>query len=162
MTKKFSQNPKVWINYAHFFFNSASPPLPDRGRALLARALQALPSHTHISLTTKFAQLEFKSSPGDPERGRTIFEGLLAQWPKRWDVWNILLDMEIRLGDEEQIRRIFGRVTEAKGMKPKKAKWFFKRWLDWEEQHGNAKSIENVKARAAEFVRNAKSMADDS
>lgn len=70
--------------------------------------------------------------------------------------------MEIRLGDEEQIRRIFGRVTEAKGMKPKKAKWFFKRWLDWEEQHGNAKSIENVKARAAEFVRNAKSMADDS
>ena len=63
-----------------------------------------------------------------------------------------MLDLEIKLGDKEQIRRLFGRVTGSK-LKAKKAKYFFKKWLEWEEKEGDEKSSENVKARAAEFVR---------
>lgn len=150
MVKKFSQDPKVWLNYATFLFDHVSS--PDRGRALLPRAMQSLPKFTHLDLTSKFAQLEFRSKNGDAERGRTIFEGLLSTFPKRLDLWNVLLDLEMKYGDKEQARRLFGRVTASK-LKSKKAKFFFKRWLDFEEKAGDAKSAEKVKARAAEYVR---------
>ncbi|KAI9757772.1 MAG: rRNA biogenesis protein rrp5, partial [Candelina submexicana] len=150
MIKKFSQAPKVWINYATFLFDTLAS--PDRARALLPRAMQSLPQYAHLELTSKFAQLEFRSPNGDPERGRTIFEGLLDTFPKRLDLWNVLLDLEIKQGDKEQVRRLFGRVTSSK-LKSRKAKFFFKRWLDYEEKQGDKKSIENVKARAAEYVR---------
>ena len=150
MIKKFSQDPKIWLNYATFLFDtSASPSL---ARALLPRAMQSLPKHTHLDLTSKFAQLEFRSSNGDAERGRTIFEGLLTTFPKRLDLWNILLDLEIKQGDNEQVRRLFGRVTSS-NLKARKAKYFFKRWLKFEEREGDLKNCEKVKARAAEYVR---------
>jgi len=44
------------------------------------------------------------------------------------------------------------RVTSQK-LKSKKAKFFFKRWLEYEEKEGDAKSRERVKALAAEYVR---------
>jgi rRNA biogenesis protein RRP5 len=123
--------------------------------------MQSLPSHAHIAITSKFAQLEFKSPNGDAERGRTLFEGMLSQWPKRWDLWNVLLDMEIRAGDADQIRRLFERIIAGRGLKPKKAKWFFKRWLQWEDKMGDAKAVEKVKARAAAFVQMAKISAEE-
>jgi rRNA biogenesis protein RRP5 len=155
LVKKFSQNPKNWLNYATFLFNTVNE--PARARDLLPRAMQSLPPFHHLDLTTKFALLEFRPN-GDPERGRTLFEGLISTFPKRLDLWNVLLDAEIKLGGEgnkEQVRRLFGRVTGGK-LKPQKAKYFFKRWLEWEEREGDAKSQEMVKARASEYVRKAK------
>ena len=150
MVKKFSQNPKVWLNYATFLFNTVGA--PARARALLPRAMQSLPKYDHLDITSKFAQLEFRSPNGDAERGRTIFEGLVSTFPKRIDLWNVLLDLEIKQGDKEQVRRLLERVTTGK-LKPRKAKYFFKRWLDFEEKEGNVKSCEMVKAKAAEYVR---------
>ena len=37
-------------------------------------------------------------------------------------------------------------------LKPKKARWFFKRWLAFEEQEGDEMSLDKVKARAAQYV----------
>lgn len=152
MTKKFSQSPTVWYNYAHFLFNTLAS--PDRGRALLARATQALPPHTHLPLTLKFAALEFHSENGSPERGRTIFEGVLAKWSKRLDIWAQLLDLEIKSGDKSIIRGIFERVARIKGLKPKGAKGWFRRWSEWEEVNGDKKSQEKVRALAEEWVKN--------
>ena len=114
--------------------------------------MQSLPQFTHIDLTSKFAQLEFNSKNGDPERGRTIFEGLLSAFPKRVDLWNVLLDAEMKGGDKEQVRRLFERITSSK-LKVKKARFFFKRWLAFEEREGDEEMVEKVKARAAEFVK---------
>ena len=114
--------------------------------------MQALPKHTHLDLTSKFAQLEFRSPNGDSERGRTVFEGLLNTFPKRLDLWNVLLDLEIKQGDKEQVRRLFERVTSSK-LKARKAKFFFKRWLEFEEREGDQKTQERVKALAAKYVR---------
>lgn len=155
--KKHGKSPDLHLNYATFLMTTLAA--PDRARALLPRAMQSLPPHTHLALTSKFAQLEFTSPNGEPERGRTVFETLLAQWPKRLDLWNVLLDLEIqRGGDKEVVRKIFERVTSAgKGggpsLKIKQAKFFFKRWLDFEEKEGDGKSQERVKALAAEFVK---------
>ena len=155
--KKFSQTPSMYLNYATFLMTTASA--PDRARALLPRAMQTLPSHTHLALTSKFAQLEFKH--GNPERGRTIFETLLSQWPKRLDLWNVLLDMEIShpASNEEVVRRLFERITGAgqgSHLKPQKAKFFFKRWLEYEEKAGDARSQQRVKTLAAEYVKSQK------
>ncbi|KAL1969698.1 hypothetical protein VTN77DRAFT_8251 [Rasamsonia byssochlamydoides] len=174
LKKKIFHSPKFYINYATFLFDTMAA--PDRGRALLPRALQSLPSHTHIEVTSKFGQLEFRSPNGDVERGRTVFEGLLSSFPKRVDLWNVLLDLEIKIGDNEQVRRLFQRVLGVpnksqskkngpvvaeegrKKLKPKQARFFFKKWLAFEEklaatEGGNEKMVEEVKARAAEYVK---------
>lgn len=53
---------------------------------------------------------------------------------------------------KEQVRSLFERVTSAK-LKSKKAKFFFKKWLEYEEREGDTKSQERVKVKAAEYVR---------
>ena len=128
---------------------------PDRARSLLPRALQSLPTHHRLDMTSKFAQLEFRSPAGDAERGRTIFEGLLNTWPKRLDLYNVLIDLEFKQGEKERVRALFERVLAAKNhrLKPKKAKWFFKRWMEFEEKFGNQKTLEDVKRKAEGFVR---------
>ncbi|KIW33568.1 uncharacterized protein PV07_00407 [Cladophialophora immunda] len=154
MLKKFTQDPKMWVNYAHFLFDTMSN--AEKGRALLPRALQTLPRFTHFDVTLKFAQLEFKSSHGLAERGRTIFEGLISSFPKRVDLFNVLLDLELKLGEEnkEQVRGLFERIFGGK-LKPKQAKYFFKRWMEFEEKEGDERRVEEVKARAAKWIRDA-------
>ena len=150
--KKHGKSPDLFLNNAEFLMTTLAA--PDRARALLPRAMQSLPSHTHLALTSKFAQLEFTSSNGDPERGRTVFETLLAQWPRRLDLWNVLLDLEIKQGDQDVIRRLFERVTgSGPSLKARKAKFFFKKWLEYESKEGDGKSQERVKALAADYVR---------
>ncbi|OKL57576.1 hypothetical protein UA08_07016 [Talaromyces atroroseus] len=178
LKKKVYSSQKFFINYATFLFDTLSS--PERGRELLPRAMQSLPSNTHVDVTCKFIQLEFRSPNGDVERGRTLFEGLLSSFPKRTDLWNVLLDLEMKHGDAEQVRQVFQRVlgisatpkiqskkkgsilsavsTESqKKLKPKQARFFFKKWLDFEvklaaAEGGNEKMVEEVKARAADYV----------
>src|SRR5438045_8777207 len=116
MVKKFSQSPSVWYNYAHFLHQTRSS--PDRSRLLLPRAIQCLPSQAHVALTVKFAALEFHSASGSPELGRTIFEGILSAFPKRLDLWNQLLDLEIHQGSEENIRSLVNQFYEKVDIKP--------------------------------------------
>ena len=159
MLKKFgSSDPKIWTNYATFLFDTLRE--PERGRALLSRALQTLPSPAHVDITSKFASLEFRSASGLAERGRTVFEGLLDSFPKRVDLWNVLLDLEIKYGGEDkkgQVRRLFERIFDGAGttttrIKNKQARFFFKRWLQFEEQEGDDRTVEAVKKRALEWV----------
>lgn len=124
---------------------------PSRARALLQRATQSVPASQHRLLTAKFGALEFQSPHGDPERGRTIFEGLLSTFPKKWDLWDMFVDLEKAKGEKENVRRLFERMAGTR-MKGRRAKFVFKRWLEWEEGNGDAKSVERVKARAAEYV----------
>jgi rRNA biogenesis protein RRP5 len=48
-------------------------------------------------------------------------------------------------------RRLFQRVLAMK-MSTKKAKFFFKKWLQWETESGDANGVEDVKRRAREYV----------
>lgn len=124
---------------------------PARARSLLQRATQSVQPQLHRELTAKFGALEFKSPNGDAERGRTIFEGLLSTFPKRYDLWDIFIAHEMAKGEMDNARALYERLTQQK-MKGNKAKAVFKRWLEFEEKHGNQKSVENVKAKATEYV----------
>ena len=82
---------------------------------------------------------------GEPERGKTLFEGIVDSHAKRWDLWSIYVDMEVgqndiqsmRLGysstaffyplvltDHHHIRNIFDRILAQK-MTSHKAKYVF-------------------------------------
>ncbi|KAK3295771.1 uncharacterized protein B0H64DRAFT_432451 [Chaetomium fimeti] len=161
-----SRSPHVWINYAHFLHATAGQ--PERGRALAKRATQILgnPANTaasgsaaqaHLALLPKFAALEFRSPHGDREQGRTLFENLLATYPRKFDLWNQLLDLEVSVPAEDSdvavVRDLFDRGSKVKGLKPRQAKAWFRRWAKWEEERGDAKSRERVSARAVEWAR---------
>ncbi|KAG0235897.1 rRNA biogenesis protein rrp5 [Actinomortierella wolfii] len=146
MTKKFSQSSKIWTGFGHFQLAHGNL---EAGRELLQRSLKSLPKRKHIKTVSKFAQLEFKY--GDAERGRTIFEGIMSNYPKRVDLWSIYIDMEIRNGEQDAVRRLFARVVSLK-LSSKKMKFFFKKWLAYEKDHGDEDHVEEVKRRALEYV----------
>jgi len=64
------------------------------GSVRLILSSQSLSSDTSKDLKTisRFAQLEYKY--GDPERGKTLFGGIVDLHPKRWDMWMVFMDME--------------------------------------------------------------------
>lgn len=88
--------------------------------------------------------------------------GLLANYTRRFDLWNVFIDLEIKqnevsvirytkMGFVVDFRRLFQRVLALK-MSTKKAKFFFKKWLQWEIKSGDTNGAEDVKIRAKEYV----------
>ncbi|KAK0674322.1 hypothetical protein QBC41DRAFT_264755 [Cercophora samala] len=156
--KKFgSKSPSVWINYAHFLHTKLGN--PDKARGLLQRAQKSLGETKPVllELLPKFAALEFRSSNGDREQGRSLFETILAAFPKRFDLWNQVVDLETSVGtaDPAIVRDLFDRGSKVKGLKPKQAKTWFKRWAQWEDKNGDKKSRERVSAKAQEWAKKA-------
>lgn len=158
--KNFRASPDVWLNYATFLLNNLIA--KSRARALLPRALQSIQPNEHRLLTAKFAALEFHSQFGDTERGRTIFEGLVSEWPKWSSGWDMWVDLERgRISHEEsddgkdeardKARKLYERMADGK-MKKRRARFVFKRWLEFEEAEGSEKQVERVTALATEYV----------
>lgn len=62
----------------------------DGVQSVVNRALLSLPPHKHIKFISQTAILEFKC--GVPDRGRSLFEKMLREYPKRTDLWSVYLD----------------------------------------------------------------------
>ncbi|AAS53937.2 AFR566Cp [Eremothecium gossypii ATCC 10895] len=153
--KKFgSENVSLWVSWGEFLLTHEQP---DEARAVLAQALKSLPRRSHIDVVRKFAQLEF--AKGDPEQGRALFEGLLADAPKRIDIWNVYLDQEIKSSNRARADALFERVLVAK-LSRKQAKFFFNKWLQLAESTDDQRGVEYIKARAADYVRKHDSVPD--
>ncbi|XP_067657423.1 protein RRP5 homolog [Haliotis asinina] len=146
MTKKFTQDKTVWTGFGLFFFKNGRP---EAARKLLQRCLKSLDKKDHVEMISKFAQMEYKQ--GEPQRGCTMFENILTNYPKRTDLWSVYLDMVIRTGNMEDVRSLFERVIHMK-MSSKKMQFFFKKYMDFEKKNGDAKSVEKVKQKALEYV----------
>ncbi|KAF2156934.1 nucleic acid-binding protein [Myriangium duriaei CBS 260.36] len=163
MTKSFRALPDLWLNYASFLMEHMHD--AGRARALLPRALQSVPERAKRDLTVDFAKLEFRYvPPGDPERGRTLLEGVVGEWPRLATAWDAWLDAEIGLlsktqeKDADQVertRKLFERMVGGK-MKARRAKYVFKRWREFEEKYGDKRGAERVVGLAKEWVEKAK------
>lgn len=117
--KKFGQSSKVWTLFGEYYLRRGNL---EGARKLLPRSLQSLDKrkrnalrgphiiqgwhHYLLDLKTisRFAQLEYKH--GEPERGKTVFEGIVDSHPKRWDLWSIYMDMEAGQGDIQSLRQV--------------------------------------------------------
>jgi rRNA biogenesis protein RRP5 len=84
-----------------------------------------------------------------------MFEGLLAAWPKKGDLWSQLLDLELGItgegADPTAIRDVFERRTRVKGLKPQQAEKWFRRWASWEEKI-DPKGKDKVMAKAQDWA----------
>eukprot|EP01139_Manchomonas_bermudensis_P026018 Amastigsp_a847844_22.p2 type:complete len:256 gc:universal Amastigsp_a847844_22:790-23(-) len=141
------ENVTVWVRAAAHALRTKAA---SGTKQVLARALQALPRAKHLNVIAKFAQLEFKS--GHAERGRTLLDELLATKPKRVDIWGIYIDLELAHGDVARTRRLFERVTALSGLSVQKMKSLFARHLEFETEHGDARTQAAVKDRARAFI----------
>lgn len=56
-------------------------------------------------------------------------------------------------GEQPRIRALFERATHLP-LPPKKMKFLFRRYLEYEKEEGDDASVEHVKRRAMEFVEN--------
>lgn len=145
MTKKFKHSCKVWLRRVQNVLKQHQ----DGVQPVINRALLCLPRHKHIKFISQTAILEFKS--GVPDRGRSMFEGMLREYPKRTDLWSVYLDQEIRLGDIDIIRALFERAINL-SLEPRKMKFLFKKYLEYEKSQGDEERIESVKRKAMEYA----------
>ncbi|XP_076905789.1 rRNA biogenesis protein RRP5-like [Bidens hawaiensis] len=145
MIRKFKHSCKVWLRRIQRVLKQNE----DMVQSVVKRALICLPKHKHIKFITQTAISEFKS--GVPDRGRSLFEGMLREYPKRTDLWSVYLDQEIRLDDEDVIRALFER-TICLELPLKKMKFLFKKYLEFEKSKGDEERIEYVKAEALKYI----------
>ncbi|KAF3672570.1 hypothetical protein FXO38_06017 [Capsicum annuum] len=145
MVKKFKHSCKVWLRRIQWLLKQNQ----DGVQSVVNRALLSLPPHKHINFITQTAILEFKC--GVPDRGRSLFEKMLREYPKRTDLWSVYLDQEIRLGNADVIRALFERAITL-SLPPKKMKFLFKKYLEYEKTLGDDERMEAVKRKAMEYV----------
>lgn len=58
---------------------------------------------------------------------------------------------EVRIGEKQRIEALFERATHLH-LPPKKMKFLFKRYLQYEQEHGDAAAVAHVKKQALTFV----------
>ncbi|KAL2998416.1 hypothetical protein AAZX31_09G097500 [Glycine max] len=145
MTKKFKHSCKVWLRRIQSLLKQNK----DGIQPVIDRASLSLPKHKHIKFFSQTAILEFKV--GFPDRGRSMFEKILREYPKRTDLWSVYLDQEIQHKDEDIIHALFERAVSL-SLPPKKMKFLFKKYLDYEMSQGDQERIESVKRKAIEYV----------
>lgn len=148
--KRFGYSVKVWMRHVeHILTAHKGEGAGATIQQLLSRAFQSLPRRKHVKATFRTALLEFKQ--GSAERGRTVFESLVRNYPKRVDIFNAYVDQEVKKGDIDRARALLERGT-ALSLPAKKMKAIFKKYLEVEKEHGDEENVERVKAKAFEFV----------
>ncbi|KAL4639983.1 hypothetical protein GN956_G12527 [Arapaima gigas] len=146
MAKRFREDRAMWLSYATFLLKQGQN---DAVHALLQRALKSLSNKEHVDLIAKFSQLEFQY--GDVERGKSMFDRTLSNYPKRTDLWSVYIDLMIKHGTQKEVRDLFDRVIHL-SVAVKRIKFFFKRYLEYEKKNGTAASVQAVKEKALQYV----------
>lgn len=115
--------------------------------AILKRAIRS--KYDRVALLSRFAVAEF--DVGDKERGRTIFDKLLDDQPKRLDIWQIYVAKCIKVGNIEHARAVYERLAQAP-LPPKRMQVALRQFVDFEQTYGDPASVEKVRMRAKEYV----------
>ncbi|KAK3789019.1 hypothetical protein RRG08_008342 [Elysia crispata] len=142
MTRKFKREKPVWKAYGQFLFKTGRL---QSARNLLQKCTSILDKKDHVEVITKFATLEF--SDGDAERGRTIFENLIASYPGRTDIWSVYVDMVAKCGDISGARDILDRAVKQK-FGAKKLSFLIQKMIKFEGTHGTEEQVQKVKDMA--------------
>ncbi|KAG7397469.1 hypothetical protein PHYBOEH_000689 [Phytophthora boehmeriae] len=149
MQKKFRTSKQTWIRALQYLVSANKF---AEAAETLQRSLKSLAAHKHLPVILKYGQLLYEH--GELDKARTIFEGILANYPKRMDLWNVYLDKEIKFGDAALVRALFERLL-AMEFSAKKMKFLFKKYLQFEQEQGDDDRVEHVKQLAKDFVASA-------
>ena len=147
--RKFKKEIPVWLDLGLFYFKDKKD--IKEARFVLQRALQNISQKTAdiVMVSSKFAQFEFLH--GESERGKTIFENIVRDYPSRSDQWSVYADMVVKNGEMEAAREIFERMITL-GLPPKKMKSMFKKYWEFEQKHGDDVKVNAVRKKAVEYL----------
>ena len=147
MARKFNKELDAWVGLGLFYFKAKNL---KEARFTLQRSLQNLKKSAEIvNVTSKFAQFEFLH--GEAERGKTIFENIVRDFPGRTDQWCVYADMVIKNGESDTAREIFERMIQL-GLAPKKMKSLFKKYWEFEQSQGDEIKADAVRKKALEYL----------
>lgn len=147
MCKKHKSKKKVWLAHMQYLLKQSRH---EDAQALMKRAMLSLAPHKHAEMMSKYAQMEFEL--GSPERGRTIFDGLLLKFSKRLDLFFVYLDKECKFGNLQHARAMLEKKVEERKLSDRQMKSLFKKWYRMEEVHGTDETQEHVKESARIYV----------
>jgi len=112
MIKKFSQDPRIWINYANSLLGSKLN--REVARTLLQCAMQAFPQDQHKDIISQFTKLKFRSGdPGENEHCVRTWSPLsnrpvkLRLFSRKW------LGFEKSEGDEKSVENVTKMAKET-------------------------------------------------
>ncbi|ETW47076.1 hypothetical protein PFMALIP_04888 [Plasmodium falciparum MaliPS096_E11] len=159
--KKFKYSKKIWSCYLQILHNTFKD--EEYAHNILLKSLHSLPKKKHLNMIINAARFEYKYS--NKERGKTYFEKLIQEYPKRSDLWFTYLDIHINsltknenkekiklnLKELQFIRNIFERFLSYK-FKPRVMKIIFTKWLLFEKSQGNMHSQKTVQEKAYKYV----------
>ncbi|KAI3641471.1 hypothetical protein MIR68_000601 [Amoeboaphelidium protococcarum] len=146
LTKKFKASCKVWARYCDFLMDRCNY---EAAQDAFKSALKFLPKRKHIKFSLRYAKMEY--TKGSLERGRTIYETLTSNNPKRIDIWSMYIDAEVKLKNIDYARRLLQRSVHLE-LSTKKMKFLFKKYLDFEKAHGTEESVKSVVKQAKDYV----------
>ncbi len=102
-----------------------------------------------MAVTSKFAQFEFQL--GEAERGKTIFENIVRDFPQRTDQWMVYADQLVKRNEIEAAREVFDRMISL-NLPPKKMKSLFKKYWEFEQRQGDQVREDAVRKKALEYL----------
>ena len=152
MCKKFKSKKTVWIAYTKYLIKSSRF---EEAQKIRKKSLKSLPEYKHVETMSKFAQLEYEH--GSVERARTIFDALIEKEKKRLDLVFVYVDKEIKFGDIQHVRNLFGKLSNGDNktksrFNDKQMKSLFKKWYRVEDENGDEDSRQKVKLAAKAYV----------
>ena len=148
--KKFKRDTQTWRDFCRYLLKSGRP---DDARKSFREAMDILPERDAPAFAKDFAMLEFRH--GTAARGRTMFEDLVASYPRRLDLWLVYIDQEVAHGSAVAVRKLFERVLAGGGLSSKKMRSLFKKWVKFEAAHGDEASLDAVRRHLTEVARRA-------
>lgn len=146
LAKDYKDDVSVWNGWCSFYFKQGDS---DKSGEILKRALASLPKNEKTHMLTSYAILLYKYDKFD--QGRTIFEDLVSKLPKRLDLWNVYVDQETKVNHFDFVRSLFKRMVEVK-VSVNKIKGIFKKWLAFEDTHGDENSVKEVEEKVQEYI----------
>ena len=144
--KKFRDDPDVWLASVEYQCHKGREKMAGK---VMDRSLKSLEPRDHTSMITRSALCYYRH--GFNEQARHMFESVLKSYPKRTDLWTVYLDQEIKLRDQVRVRNLFERIIHMQ-IPAKRMKVIFKKYMDYEVEHGDNNTIEEVKKKALDFV----------
>ncbi|ELP88313.1 programmed cell death protein, putative [Entamoeba invadens IP1] len=146
LLQKVKGSGRVYRKMCSFYMRTSRE---ENAMVLLSKARKMLTKPKYMKLRIKMAQLQYKY--GSVDKGRSMFESILEEFPKRYDLWNVYLDMESRVGETPIIRRLFERIVAMK-LSTKSMKTFLTKYLKFETNNGDNARMEHVRQIAQKYV----------
>lgn len=162
--KSFKNDIGLWKAFIDFLFSVKAKEEENSidnyqtPKEALSQALQCLLiSNKKIELLSHYAGTHYKY--GLIEEGKTAFESLLKEHPKRNDIWLIYLDKETSF-NSKNARSVFKKCLE-KDHKIKALKQLVGKYLEFEKKNGSKEDLDKAAKYVQELMKNKMKKLDD-